>query len=80
MGRQPVRAPSRQRPKPPSQFNAKFSKEEHFVVNASYSISPNLVPCDSPPQIETGAEGAVSRGFGRNKIEIGRLPVEHSQI
>ncbi len=44
--------------------------------------SPDLGPCDFFfyfPEVEIGAEGAASGGFGRNKIENDRLPAEHSQ-
>ncbi len=43
---------------------------------------PDLVPCDFFyfTKVEIGAEEAGFGEFGRNKIENGRLPVEHSQI
>ncbi len=55
---------------------------EQYVVNASSSIFPRLSALQFFyfPEVETGAEGTASGGFGRNEIENGRLPAEHSQI
>ncbi len=82
VGGKPVHVPPRQRPQPLSQFNTKVPGEEQYVVNASSSIFPRF---SAPrffysPKVEIGTEEVASGGFGRNKIENGRLPAEHSQI
>ncbi len=82
VGGEPFHVPPRQCSQPPSWFNAKVPGEEQYVVNASSSIFPTFSALQFFyfPEVEIGAEGAASGGFGGNKIENGRLPAEYSQI
>ncbi len=66
MGGALVPAPPQQRPQP-----LKYPGEEQYVINASSSIFPRFSALlfFHFPEIEIGAEGAVSGGFERNKIE-----------
>ncbi len=52
------------------------------MVNVSSFIFPKFSTLQFLyfPQVEIGAEGAASGGFGKNKIENDRLSTEHSQI
>ncbi len=82
VGGEPVRAPPQQRPQPPSQFSANIPGVKQYVVNASCSIFPRFSTLRFFyfPEVEIVAEGQHLGGFGRNKIENGCLPAEHSQI
>ncbi len=82
VGGEPVHAPPQQRQKPLSRLNAKVPGEEQYVVNASSSIFPRFSALRFFyfPEVKIGVEGIASGGFGRNKIENGRLPAKHSQI
>ncbi len=42
VGEEPVHAPLRQHPQPPSRFNAKVLREEQYVINAVSSIFPRF--------------------------------------
>ncbi len=60
----------------------KFLEKNNMWRMPHPPYSPDLAPCDFFyfPEIEIGAEGVASGGFGKNKINNGRLPAEHSQI
>ncbi len=60
----------------------KFLENNNMWLMPHPWYSLDLVPCDFFyfPKVEIGAEGEAPGGFGRNKIENGRLPAKCSQI